>query len=317
MKILVSWTLKDREKRFLENNLEGHELFFADTKDEKDIITQFPLGEIDILVAGRASKDIIDRCESLKFIQSMIAGVSHIDLKTAEKRDLPVASAKGANFAVAEHAIALILSLLKNIKKYFQDVRRGVWDKNYSGIISGKIVGIVGLGNIGSRVAKQISSLGADIAAVSEKEKNSDELDLKFFGGRRDLNKLLSMSDIVVVSVPKTDDTISLIDKQSLDHIKEGSYLVNICRGPVVELNAVREKLEEGKLSGFATDVFPNEPYDFSNPIFERQDVIATPHVAANNPCAKIEALKDVVNNIESFESGENISHRVNFELGY
>lgn len=319
MKILLCWEIEKEEEAYLRENLRNYDLNILLTKDPKKVLSEAELSSIEIIIAGIANKKIIENSPNLKLIQSMISGVSHIDLEAAEKKGVIVSSIKGASSSdVAEHTMMLILNLVKNTPKYFSDIIYRKWDKIYSDTLEGKTLGVIGLGNIGTNVSKLASAFGMNIVANRYHPKlGNNGINLNYLGGKQDLDEILKRSDIVILSVPKTKETISMINEETVQNIKDGSYLINISRGPIVEENAVYNALKIGKLSGFGTDVFPTEPNNFSFPLYHNEKVICTPHIAAYTIKSKLRCLNRVVENINLFSSGKNISNVVDFQLGY
>jgi len=319
MNILLAWEINKKEELYLKENLRKHKVDVVKTVDTYQLLKKYNLSEVEIIIAGLANDKIIKKSPKLKFIQSMISGVSHIDLEIAKKRKIIVSSTKGANAPyVAEHVLMMMLNLSKNTKKYFLDVKRGVWDRSYSNNLRGKTLGIIGFGNVGKEVSKLARAFGMKIIANRYHPELGDEgFGLEYVGGKRDLEKILSRSDFVVLSVPKTKETINLINKNTIKYMKDGAYLINISRGVIVDEYAVYEALKEGKIRGFATDVFPQEPNNFKSSLYHQTNVICTPHVAANSLEAKLSCLRFVISNIERFVSGKKILNIVNYDLGY
>lgn len=319
MEILLPWEIDFDEEEYLRSNLSSHSLRILKSKKTQEIISNVDLTGTDVLIAGLASGPIIESCRNLKLIQSMISGVSHIDLRSAYRNSIPTASCKGANSrVVAEHATMLILNLLKNSKKHFQNIQEGVWSKLYSEELYGKTLGIIGYGNIGSNVAHFVSGFGLKVNAIRKRPYLGDHgVRLHKLEGKKGLQTLLQESDIILISVPKTSETLGMINESTLREIKKGSYLVNISRGPIVKEEDLYEELVKGNLSGYATDVYSVEPNNFKSRIYTLPNVICTPHIAASVKNAKIKCLEAVVENINLFNKGKTIKNLVDYDLGY
>lgn len=319
MKVLLPWEILREEEDYLSKNLSMHEIKIVKTKDPDQVIKGINLSDIEVIIAGLADQTIINRAKKLKLVQSMISGVSHVDLDAAERKGVIVCSVKGANAqSVSEHGLMLMLNLLKNYKKYVYQGDGRIWEKMYSQDLAKKTVGIIGLGNIGTGIARLTKSFGANIVGIRNRPHlGSNGLDLGYLGGKDDLIKILAISDIAVLSVPKTELTKELINKRNLRYMKERSYLINISRGAVLNYEDVYDSLRKGKLSGFATDVFPTEPNDFSFPLYRMENVIYTPHVAAYTSESKMNCLKKVVDNINRFAAGKRLENVIDYELGY
>jgi len=221
----------------------------------------------------------------LKLVQLLSAGYDRVDIEAARKAGVPVANNGGANaIAVAEHTILLMLAVLKQLVRFHLDVVAGRWRPPASSEspvyeLSGRMVGVVGLGNIGKKVARRAAAFDArvqyyDIVRLSEAEE--DALGVHFVL----LSELLRTSDIVSLHVPLTDATRQMIGARELGLMKPGAILVNTCRGPVVDEEALYQALKERRLGGAGLDVLVDEPPPKDHPLFSLPSVTLTPHSA-------------------------------------
>jgi len=221
----------------------------------------------------------------LKLVQLLSAGYDRVDIEAARKAGVPVANNGGANaIAVAEHTILLMLAVLKQLVRFHLDVVAGRWRPPASSEspvyeLSGRMVGVVGLGNIGKKVARRAAAFDArvqyyDIVRLSEAEE--DALGVRFVL----LSELLRTSDIVSLHVPLTDATRKMIGPRELGLMKPGAILVNTCRGPVVDEEALYQALKERRLGGAGLDVLVDEPPPKDHPLFSLPSVTLTPHSA-------------------------------------
>ena len=221
----------------------------------------------------------------LRLVQLLSAGYDRVDIEAARKAKIPVANNGGANaLAVSEHAIMLMLAVLKRLIRFHNDVVAGKWrvgnqDEGRVYELGGKTVGIVGLGNIGKKVARRVSAFDArvqyyDIARLTEHEE--DALGLRFVL----FDELLRTSDIVTLHVPLDDSTRHLIGGRELGLMKPTAILINTCRGPVVDEDALHAALSQGKIVGAGLDVMVEEPPKPNHPLFSLPNVTLTPHSA-------------------------------------
>jgi phosphoglycerate dehydrogenase-like enzyme len=218
-------------------------------------------------------------------VQLLSAGYDRVDIEAARKAGVPVANNGGANaIAVAEHTVLLMLAVLKQLVRFHLDVVAGRWRPPASSEspvyeLAGRTVGIVGLGNIGKKVARRAAAFDArvqyyDIVRLSEAEE--DALGVRFVL----LSELLRTSDIVTLHVPLTDATRGLIGARELALMRPGAVLVNTCRGPVVDEPALYEALRARRLGGAGLDVLVDEPPAKDHPLFGLPNVTLTPHSA-------------------------------------
>jgi len=222
----------------------------------------------------------------LKIIQTLSAGYDHIDLAKAKKHNVYVANNNGANGeSVAEHVMMLILALYRQLLFHHNSVTKGTWTclKYRNRGLSGKTLGIFGLGNTGKALARRASAFGVkinyfDIVRQAAAEK---ELGLEFVFPE----DLLKNSDILSYHVPKTSYTRHLINRNSLNKMKDGLLLINASRGDVHDENAIYEALISGKILGAGLDVFEKEPLPKKSPLCKLNNVILTPHSAPDREC--------------------------------
>jgi phosphoglycerate dehydrogenase-like enzyme len=221
----------------------------------------------------------------LRLVQLLSAGYDRVDLEAARKAKVPVSNNGGANaIAVAEHTILLILAVLKRLVKFHNDVVAGKWRLGGSldspvFELSGKTLGIVGLGNIGKKVARRAAAFDARVRyydVVRLSEDREDALGARFVL----LDELLRTSDVVSLHVPLDDTTRKMFGARELGLMKPTAILVNTCRGPIVDEDALYQALKDGRIAGAGLDVMVEEPPAPSHPLFTLPTVTLTPHSA-------------------------------------
>ena len=221
----------------------------------------------------------------LRLVQLISAGYDHVDVESARKAKVPVANNGGANaIAVAEHTIMLMLAVQKRLVRFHNDVIAGKWragDPAESRIyeLAGKTLGIVGLGNIGKKVARRAAAFDMavqyyDIARLTEDQE--DALGARFVL----LEELLRTSDVVSLHVPLTDATRRMLGARELGMMKRSAIVINTCRGPVVDEDALHRALAQGQIAGAGLDVFVDEPPAPNHPLLALPNVTLTPHSA-------------------------------------
>jgi len=238
------------------------------------------------LITEKIDGDLMDLAgPSLKIISNYAVGFDNINIDDATKRGIVVTNTpcNEVNEAVAEHTWALILSLARRIVEADESVRRGSysgWDPGtFLGIsLKGKTLGIVGLGRIGSMVARRAKGYEMNLLYTQRKKNESleQELDIKF----ETFDKLLTKSDFVTLHVPLSSETRGMINKESLSKMKKGSYIINTARGGIVREDDLVRALREGSLKGAALDVFENEP-NVHPELIGMENVVLTPHIAS------------------------------------
>jgi len=236
-------------------------------------------------------KEVLETASRLKVVGVHGAGVDHIDTDFAQKRGvLIIRTPETLTDTVAEFTVGLMLSLLRKIPKADAAVRRGDWHKKYTDLVgvdlNGKTVGIVGLGRIGSAVAKRLKAF--EVNLVYCKRVRAIEVEKQLGAEYVRLNQLLRKSDIISLHVPLTAETRHMISHEEFSLMKKGVYIVNTSRGWVIDEKALYAALVSGKVAGAALDVFESEPLRLDSQLKKLENVILTPHLAATSE----EALK-------------------------
>ena len=284
---------------------------------EEDLINEIK----DVHLLGIRSKTqitpkVLAAARKLQAIGCFCIGVNQVDLKSARQHGIVVFNAPYSNTrSVAELVIGLSIMLIRRIPDKTKAAHEGVWLKEAKGSyeLRGKTLGIIGYGNIGSQVSVLAESLGMKIRFYDTITK----LPLGNAVARRSLEELLGASDIVTLHVPDTAQTKNLINGKTLAFFKKGSILLNYARGEVVDLDALRNALVDGDLSGAAVDVYPHEPEKngdrFQTPLQNLSNVILTPHIGGSTEEAQENIGVDVSNKLFQFlEMGVTIgSHTV------
>lgn len=240
--------------------------------------------DIDAALLGNdvCDANVLNSSGRLKVVSRNGVGVDAVDLKAATENGIIVTNTPGVNtIAVAEHTIALMFALLRKIPEATSSLKSKKWEglKFVGEELTGKKLGIIGLGSIGLEVAKKVKGLGIEVLYL--KRKRNYELEKQLGLTYRPLNDLLQEADIVSLHLPFTSETKSLMGKREIALMKKGAYIINTARGKIIDNDALIDGLRSGQLSGIALDVFDTEPPDYANPLFEMENVIVTPHIGA------------------------------------
>jgi len=246
---------------------------------------------------------------SLRLVVKFGVGVDHIDLDAATRAGIAVANAPGCNaMAVAEHTLALILSLLRGIGQADRKVRQGNWAFQCDTLI-GKTVGLLGFGQIARQVASLLAGFPITLLAYDIRPVACDPSQRVVPVG---LDELLARSDIVSLHLPLTEKTRNLVDDAFLARMKRGACLVNTARGGLVSEPDLVVALRDGQLGGAGLDTFAAEPLPLSSPLLELDNVILTPHCASNTQQAFRSILACCLDNIIAFKTGCGDAHVLN-----
>jgi D-3-phosphoglycerate dehydrogenase / 2-oxoglutarate reductase len=254
----------------------------ASSTDEDSLALSME-GVIGLIVRGLVpiSRRIIEAAADLRVIGRTGVGYDNVDIAAATERGIPVVFAPGAGAkAVAEGTLLMLLALTKRLRELDQKTRAGEWsarDTTVVGDLYGATLGVIGLGRIGSEVVHLGRAFGMRVIGY---DPAIDEQAAEILGVKlRGLETLLGESDFISIHVPLNDQTRGMFDTSHFNLMKPGAILVNLARGGILgSLDTLNEALESGKLSALGLDVFPTEPPDVSHPIFQRPDVLCTPH---------------------------------------
>ena len=249
----------------------------------------------------KLTADILGEAKQLRLIVRAGIGVDNIDVPVATKSGIVVENTPGGNVVTtAEHALALLLSLCRDIPQATASVKGGLWERNkFIGVeLYNKTLGIVGLGNIGRVVADRARAFKLKVMAydpyLSKESAKKMDIELVTF------EELLSRSDFITIHVPLNDSTKNLFSHREFTKMKKGAYLVNCARGGIVDESALHEALVQGRLSGAALDVFAEEP-PRGNPLLKLPNVICTPHLGAATDEAQWNVARDAAEQVVQF----------------
>lgn len=272
------------------------------------------------LLSDRIDGEVVDAIgPQLKVVSNYAVGFDNVAIDDLTDRGIVVCNTPSneVNEAVAQHSWALILSLSRRVVEADEATKRGSykgWEPDiFLGTsLKGKTLGIVGLGRIGTMVAKK--ALGHEMNVIYNKHTRDAECEEKLGVKFCSLDELLATSDVVTLHVPLTDETKHLINKESLLKMKKGAFLVNTARGPIVAEHDLAEALRSGHLAGAALDVFETEP-NIDPELIGMENVILTPHIASGTYEARDEMGKLAVEGILDVFSGKCPSNIVNKEV--
>jgi phosphoglycerate dehydrogenase-like enzyme len=261
---------------------------WADATGDRDLANQInDASTVKVLVSEYIpiNAAVMDRAPGLRGVIAYGAGYDHVDVKEAAKRGIQVCNCRGENAqAVAELLFALLLTLMRRVHRADTWVRAGEWPKAgrelpewaLGGELMDKTLGLVGVGQIGSRVAKIAAGFGMKVLAYDPFLENFPPAVVPI-----SLEELLSLADVISLHIPLSPKTERLINGRALERIKPGAVLINTSRGRVVDEVALVEALEAGRIKGAALDVFADEPIGWYHPFVKMDQVILTPHMGA------------------------------------
>ena len=247
------------------------------------------VGEADVLlVSNRAWDDAyLDGLDAGDWVQSMSAGNDRVPLDALRERGVTFARGTVHGPAVAEHALALVLALLRGLHGFRDRQREREWDRAPGaelGSLVGRTLTVVGLGEIGEAVVGRALAFDARVAGVTRRPEAYDgRLDAGAVHPPEALHEALAGTDALVLACPLTEATRGLIGADALDALPETAVLVNVARGPVVDEDALVGALRDGEIAGAGLDVFEEEPLPEESPLWDLEETLLTPHVAVHS----------------------------------
>ncbi len=263
---------------------------------------------------SKVTAQVLEKAKKLKVIGRAGIGVDNIDQATATRLGIVVMNAPGGNtVTTAEHAISMMMSLARNIPQATSSLREGKWEKKkLTGVeITGKTLGIIGLGHIGKIVADR--ALGLKMKVMAADPYVSEEAARKMGVRLASLDDVLANSDFITLHVPRLKETANMINAQSIAKMKAGVRIINCARGEVVNLDDLCQAVSNGHVAGAALDVFPQEPPDPSWPLLQHPNIIFTPHLGASTGEAQVNVARMIAEQMSSYLLDGVISNAVNF----
>ncbi|HWQ31028.1 MAG TPA: phosphoglycerate dehydrogenase, partial [Negativicutes bacterium] len=276
------------------------------------------ISDIDVLVCYDPFEKLdIARLRKLKWIQLSSIGIDQVPKEKVKASGIAVTNNRsGYSIPIGEWIVMSMLQLLKNSKTLFSRQDEKLWKIDTSILeLYNKTVCFIGTGSIATEAAKRLQGFGARIIGLNTTGRNAEYFESCY--PIKDLEQVLSQADIVVVSVPGTQETHHLINTKNIGALKKGACLINIARGSIVEEAALLEALKRGDLRGAALDVFEEEPLPADNPLWSMENVIITPHNSWISEMRNERRYNIIYENLRRYILGEKLMNIVNVERGY
>ncbi len=313
MKVLITDKINEKAAEIVK---EAAEPVVLPTMDEDELCSV--IGEYDALLVRsqtKVTKKVIEAGKNLKIIGRAGVGVDNIDLNAATENGIIVVNSPDGNtHAAAEHTVALMLSMARNIPDAVQSVKSGLWERSkFTGVeVFGKTLGVIGFGKIGQHVARVALALGMNLV-VSDPYTTKEFVEK--FGGKyiENINDFWAMPDFITIHTPKTPETTHLINKETIAKMKDGVRIVNCARGGIIDEKDLKDALESGKVASAAIDVFEDEK-NIQDCVLRDlgKNLLMTPHLGASTSEAQINVALDVAEQVKNVLSGGNATSAVN-----
>ncbi|WP_066657821.1 MULTISPECIES: phosphoglycerate dehydrogenase [unclassified Sphingomonas] len=310
-KVLISDKMDPKAAQiFRERGVEVDEITGKTPEELKAIIGQYD--GLAIRSSTKATKDIIDAATNLKVIGRAGIGVDNVDIPYASSKGVVVMNTPfGNSITTAEHAIALMFALARQLPEANAQTQAGLWPKNgFMGVeVTGKTLGLIGAGNIGSIVADR--ALGLRMKVIAFDPFLSPERAVELGVEKVELDQLLARADFITLHTPLTDQTRNILSKENLLKTKKGVRIVNCARGGLIDEAALKELLDSGHVAGAALDVFVTEPAK-EHALFGTPNFVATPHLGASTSEAQVNVAIQVAEQMADYLVNGGVTNALN-----
>jgi len=274
------------------------------------------IGEYDGLAirsSTKVTKAILDAATNLKVIGRAGIGVDNVDIPYASSKGVVVMNTPfGNSITTAEHAIALMFALARQLPEANAQTQAGQWPKSgFMGVeVTGKTLGLIGAGNIGSIVASR--ALGLRMKVIAYDPFLTEDRAIEMGVEKVDLDTLLSRADFVTLHTPLTDETRNILSRERLENAKKGIRIINCARGGLIDEAALKDCLESGQVAGAALDVFETEPPAADHPLFGTKNFICTPHLGASTTEAQVNVALQVAEQLADYLVNGGVTNALN-----
>jgi len=302
-KILVADPISESGMTVFQNH-NGHFQVNAQSKLSLDDLKK-AVADVDAIIVRSETKitaEVLAAGKKVKIVGRAGVGVDNIDVTAASRQGVIVVNVPGGNtISAAEHTVAMLLALSRNIPQANASLKAGEWKRSqFTGTeLQGKVLGLVGLGRIGREVAKRCQSFGMPVLGYDPYA--SEEYAKNFNIKLSTLEEIYAQADYITVHVPMNDSTRHMFNAKTLAKLKPGVRLINCARGGIIDEAALAEAIKTGHVKGAAIDVFEEEPPKKDNPLFALSNVIVTPHLGASTEEAQVKVAQELAETLRDY----------------
>lgn len=277
---------------------------FVHCTDRSAIYERLKTAEV-LITFFLCSKRMLDAAPSLKWVQATSAGVDYLAVDEMARRNILLTNGRGvARIQMAEYAVAAMIALARNAYTMFHNQVRKRWDREVpQGEIYGATVGILGLGAIGSEIAKRAAFMGMRVIGLQRNPQPHECVDVIY--GPDGLAQVFKESDYIINLLPHTTETEGIIDRRLFDSMKDSACFINIGRGKTVNETDLIDALQRKTFRAMVSDVFENEPLPEHSPLWKLDNVIITPHICGASPTYLQRSLAIIDHNLDVYASGQ------------
>lgn len=284
----------------------------------KQLVRELKSEEILVIHDAPVTAEVMDSSPDLKLVCCARGGPVNVDISAAARRRIPVISAPGRNAeAVADYVLGVMIILARNLSKANLFLREGrtfdrsSYEEFFGTELGGKTLGLIGYGNVGSRVAKRVLSFGMSVLVYDPFVPKS-RIESAGIRAAEDLETLIRNSDFVSIHARESKENSDMFGKRQLSLMKKGAYFINSSRGSLVDEAALFEALNTKQIAGAALDVLKKEPISTDNPLLTLENIFITPHIAGASKEVPLRGAEMIVAQIENYIAGEKMDGVVN-----
>ncbi|MDG6243775.1 MAG: phosphoglycerate dehydrogenase [Methanolobus sp.] len=310
MKVLVSDPLSEQGLTILQQHFTVDVLTGLSEEELAEKINEYDA--LVIRSGTQVTRKVIEAADRMMIIGRAGVGVDNVDVEAATEKGIIVVNAPEGNMlSAAEHTIAMMMSLARNIPQANESLKSKKWERNkFMGVeVNGKILGVIGLGRIGAEVSKRAQGLNMSILAYDPfvSEERAKEMGVRMMS----VHDIVKQADFITVHTPLTKETKNIIDAEEFAMMKSNARIINCARGGIINEQALADALNSKKIAGAAIDVFVNEP-PFDSPLLECKNLIVTPHLGASTQEAQINVAVSVAEEVVSVLEGGTAKNAIN-----
>jgi D-3-phosphoglycerate dehydrogenase (EC 1.1.1.95) len=310
MKVLVSDPLSEQGLTILQQHFTVDVLTGL---SEEELVEKIPEYDALVIRSGtQVTRKVIEAADKLKIVGRAGVGVDNVDVEAATEKGIIVVNAPEGNMlSAAEHTIAMMMALARNVAQANESLKSKKWERSkFMGVeVNGKTLGVIGLGRIGAEVAKRAQGLNMNILAYDPfvSEERAKEMGVTMMS----VQEIVKLADFITVHTPLTKETRNIIDAEEFALMKSNARIINCARGGIINEEALADALNSNKIAGAAIDVFVNEP-PFDSPLIDCKTLIATPHLGASTEEAQINVAVSVAEEVVSVLNGGTAKSAIN-----
>lgn len=302
MKIVSSAQMSEKHRVELKKRYPEADFYFFENMNQA--VEDLKTADVLITYGLDLTKEIVNQCTHLKWIQVISAGINELPLDIINEKKILLTNAKGIHhIQMSEYTIGVIFQLSRKMNEIYKNQLKKKWEVVRFAEMYGSTIGIVGLGSIGQGIAEKAKAFNMKVIGMNTDGRAVPYVDKVFKPNQ--LKELMAESDYIVIIVPLTPDTYHLIGQEELHAMKETAYIINIARGEVIDEEALISKLKNKEIAGAVLDVFSKEPLPEDHPFWTLDNCIITPHLSGKSPNYLKRAIELLMYNMDYYRKNE------------